>query len=165
MSGDHNEYQKPHSYLDFECPRCGHCCTDDYERGFVDGMQRQMQSSVDRAINKQQWVGPAKPITPKEMTAYVEATWNKCQGEAWRRKEVLRMAQEAGLIRAGENYTEPARWGITEITDFYNRAVAAEREACAKVCEDIDTEYEGEDVLATWCATAIRARGDNGTQG
>jgi hypothetical protein len=36
--------------------------------------------------------------------------------------------------------------------------VEREREACAKVCEDIDTEYEGEDVLATWCATAIRAR-------
>ena len=35
----------------------------------------------------------------------------------------------------------------------------AEREACAKVCDDIDTEYEGEDVLATWCAAAIRARG------
>ena len=34
-----------------------------------------------------------------------------------------------------------------------------EREACAKVCEDIDAEYEGQDVLATWCATAIRARG------
>jgi hypothetical protein len=26
MSGDHNQYQKPYSYLDFECPRCGHCC-------------------------------------------------------------------------------------------------------------------------------------------
>ena len=26
MSGDHNEHQKPYSYLDFECPRCGHCC-------------------------------------------------------------------------------------------------------------------------------------------
>lgn len=39
------------------------------------------------------------------------------------------------------------------------KAVAAEREACAKVCDDIDAEYEGEDVLATWCAAAIRARG------
>lgn len=29
MSGDHNMHQKPHSYLDFECPRCGHCCTGD----------------------------------------------------------------------------------------------------------------------------------------
>jgi hypothetical protein len=38
-------------------------------------------------------------------------------------------------------------------------AVKAEREACAKVCEDINAEYEGEDVLATWCAAAIRARG------
>ena len=30
MSGDHNMYQKPRSYLDdFECPRCGHCCKSD----------------------------------------------------------------------------------------------------------------------------------------
>ena len=30
MSGDHNQYQKPRSYLDdFECPRCGHCCKTD----------------------------------------------------------------------------------------------------------------------------------------
>jgi len=39
-------------------------------------------------------------------------------------------------------------------------AVAREREACAKLCESIDAEYEGEDVLATWCAKAIRARGN-----
>ena len=37
-------------------------------------------------------------------------------------------------------------------------AIANEREACAKVCDDIDAEYEGEDVLATWCSRAIRAR-------
>ena len=42
---------------------------------------------------------------------------------------------------------------------FASLVAAAEREACAKVCEDIDTEYHGEDVLATWCAAAIRARG------
>lgn len=39
-------------------------------------------------------------------------------------------------------------------------AVAKEREACAKVCDAIDVEYEGEDVLATWCSQAIRARGE-----
>jgi hypothetical protein len=33
-----------------------------------------------------------------------------------------------------------------------------EREACAKVCDDINAEYGGEDVLATWCSEAIRAR-------
>jgi hypothetical protein len=38
-------------------------------------------------------------------------------------------------------------------------AVKAEREACAKVCEDID-EYEHEEDWATWCAEAIRARGE-----
>jgi hypothetical protein len=34
--------------------------TKEYERGFIDGMQRQMQSSVDRAVNamgKREWVG------------------------------------------------------------------------------------------------------------
>lgn len=45
--------------------------------------------------------------------------------------------------------------------NFARWAIAQEREACAKVCDDIDTEYEGEDVLATWCAAAIRARGRN----
>ena len=32
----------------------------EYERGFIDGMQKQMQSSVDRAVNamaKREWVG------------------------------------------------------------------------------------------------------------
>ena len=34
--------------------------TKEYERGFVDGMQKQMQSSVDKAVNamgKREWVG------------------------------------------------------------------------------------------------------------
>ncbi len=48
------------------------------------------------------------------------------------KEEIIKLAQEAGLIRAGENYTEPARWGISEITDFYNRVAAAERD---RMCE------------------------------
>jgi hypothetical protein len=78
------------------------------------------------------------------------------------REDIIRMAQEAGLIRAGETYTEPARWGITEITDFYNRAVAAEREACAKVCEERQEVFQRYYTkgLAAMCAEAIRARGN-----
>ncbi len=38
-------------------------------------------------------------------------------------------------------------------------ATIVEREECAKVCEDIDKEYDGEDVSAAWCASHIRARG------
>jgi len=33
---------------------------NEYERGFIDGMQKQMQSSVDKAVNaigKREWVG------------------------------------------------------------------------------------------------------------
>jgi hypothetical protein len=48
---------------------------------------------------------------------------------------------------------------VNILTDALAQAKAEEREACAKVCDDIGTEYEGEDVLATWCAAAIRARG------
>jgi len=40
-----------------------------------------------------------------------------------------------------------------------DKSVAKEREACAKVCDDMHAEYEGADVQATWCAAAIRARG------
>jgi hypothetical protein len=82
------------------------------------------------------------------------------------KEEIIKLAQEAGLIRAGENYTEPARWGISEITDFYSRVAAAEREACAKVCEGLGVHpalnvfnggpewyKHGKD-----CAAAIRAR-------
>ena len=29
----------------------------------------------------------AKPITPQEMTAYVEATWDKCKKEAWQDRD------------------------------------------------------------------------------
>jgi hypothetical protein len=38
----------------------------DYEEGFIDGMQHQMQSSVDKAVNamaKREWVG----LTDEEM--------------------------------------------------------------------------------------------------
>jgi hypothetical protein len=42
----------------------------------------------------------AKPITPQEMTAYVEATWNKCQEEAWQEQEpVAWMHEKAGGYR------------------------------------------------------------------
>jgi len=41
----------------------------EYERGFIDGMQKQMQSSVDKAVNamgKREWVG----LTDEERHEY-----------------------------------------------------------------------------------------------
>ena len=49
---------------------------------------------------------------------------------------------------------------IERVDEIVQAAVLKEREACAKLCESIDAEYEGEDVLATWCAKAIRQRGE-----
>ena len=73
------------------------------------------------------------------------------------KEEIIKLAQEARLIRAGENYTEPARWGISEITDFYSRVAAAERESCAKVVEDYCGAWDDKGYAL---ATAIRARGE-----
>ena len=50
MSGDHNQYQKNLSYLDFECPRCGHCC-------YVDADDTS-QDNVDEIVKcRHEWVG------------------------------------------------------------------------------------------------------------
>jgi len=92
---------------------------------------------------------------------------------------LLKMAREAGLLRGGDGWTMPHRWGITEIERFANlieqhlsydsihtchaecqrpacvavrEAVKAEREACARVCD----EY----AQARYAAEAIRERGE-----
>ena len=47
--------------------------SSDYERGFIDGMQKQMQSSVDKAVNamsQRTWVG----LTDEERNAIEVAT-------------------------------------------------------------------------------------------
>ena len=86
------------------------------------------------------------------------------------REDIIKMAREAASKFAswddwdsekpasGPNGNEPheEREYWIAVVEFI---AAAEREACAKVCDDIDAEYEGEDVLATWCSQAIRARG------
>jgi len=62
------------------------------------------------------------------------------------RDDIIRMAQEAGF----GNYAHEAR---TMFERFFHMAQAAEREACAKVC-DANKHYFGYQ-----CAEAIRARG------
>ncbi len=69
------------------------------------------------------------------------------------KEDILRMAEQAGASRLAN---------VTGFTDFlarfaalaYEAGAAAEREACAKVCEDKNT-------LLAWptYAAAIRARG------
>ena len=54
MSGDHNEHQKDKSYLDFECPRCGHCCQAEWV-GLTD---EEVSEIIDREIGFNSCWGP-----------------------------------------------------------------------------------------------------------
>ena len=60
------------------------------------------------------------------------------------REDIVRMAKEAGM----ESFNI-----CVELDDFAALVASAEREACAKVCED-SVEYAGDTL-----AEAIRARG------
>ena len=47
--------------------------------------------------------------------------------------EIVKLAREAGLVRTGDKWVEPARWGVTELVHFAALVAAAEREACAEL--------------------------------
>lgn len=71
--------------------------------------------------------------------------------------EVINIAHVVGVVEF--LYSDPDLQDAFEFLQQFAEIVATkEREACAKVCDDIDVEYEGGDVLATWCSQAIRAR-------
>jgi hypothetical protein len=69
--------------------------------------------------------------------------------------EIMEMAQECRLIGS-----DPRLYGIymDALLSFAKLVAEAEREACARVCEETDdgTPYN----LAEECAIAIRARGE-----
>ena len=94
---------------------------------------------------------------------------------------ILKMAREAGLLRSGDGWTEPHRWGITELEQFakaieqhlsydsihtcnaecprpacvaVREAVKAEREVCAEMVEGMNVQHPKH------IAAAIRARGE-----
>ena len=81
------------------------------------------------------------------------------------REDIMTLVERYALAmrlvdRHGNQYGDRDLLTLThlQIREGLKALVASEREACAKACEDIDTEYKGQDVLATWCAAAIRAR-------
>lgn len=48
---------------------------------------------------------------------------------------------------------------VMRVRHLVAKAVAAEREACAKLCDELQDE-DGYDAWSTECAAAIRARGN-----
>ena len=84
--------------------------------------------------------------------------------------DIIRMAKEAGIkieidwagrpstivIKDGAIYLR----GVHELERFAAIVAAAEREACAKVCEKMLGIFHPTEVITTRCAKAIRARGE-----
>ncbi len=68
------------------------------------------------------------------------------------RDDIIRMAREAGFYVDGHFHRT---FGIA-VEHFANLIAAAEREECAKVCE----EWGAFNKIAAECAEAIRARGN-----
>jgi hypothetical protein len=83
-------------------------------------------------------------------------------------QDIIRMAREAGIpietdwagrpstlvIKDGGTYLR----GIADLERFAALVAAAEREACAKVCEGIYTNGDGAECWLQNAAAAIRAR-------
>ena len=63
------------------------------------------------------------------------------------------MAREVGF-KVDWQHADIAEIKTRRLEDFANLIAAAEREACAKVCEEPGWN------AANWCAKAIRARGE-----
>ena len=70
------------------------------------------------------------------------------------REDIIRMAREAGAM------FEHMSWVERDLAPVFQRfaalVAAAEREACAKVCEDVARNADNPTALA--CAQAIRSR-------
>jgi hypothetical protein len=78
--------------------------------------------------------------------------------------DIIRMAREAGLqevVDKTDHHTIVKMMDVPALERFAALVYAAEREACAKLCEDIATETYGMTKLREYgeCADAIRARG------
>ena len=72
------------------------------------------------------------------------------------REEIIRMAREAGFRDTTDSIVA---LGVSweQVQRFAALVAKHEREACAKVCEDMD--HDGV-MIAADCAAAIRARGE-----
>ena len=87
------------------------------------------------------------------------------------REDIIRMAREAGF-RDTTSLIVALSVSWEQVEQFAALVAAAEREACAKVCEEVESraeelwdkfaypEDQGMASGARQCATAIRARGN-----
>jgi hypothetical protein len=82
-------------------------------------------------------------------------------------KTTIELAREAGaefaelpMMDAFVFSVDDKHWNSKELERFVALVRADEREACAKVCDEIHVEYEEGKNMAVVCAANIRARGN-----
>jgi len=95
------------------------------------------------------------------------AKWRKPCDEGEEMRDTINMAREAGIELDLIDENEGQIWYITTegIKAFEALvradAIADEREACAKVCDDFEVDaHDNNDLIYRECATTIRARGN-----
>ena len=79
------------------------------------------------------------------------------------REEIIRMAREAGFEVYGTDVWITDGWWLEELERFAALVAAAEREACAKVCDELKPfgpHLYIQKATAQDCAAAIRARSE-----
>ncbi len=80
------------------------------------------------------------------------------------RDDIIRLAREAGAATGRHSpyqKNESIMPLCMDVERFAALVAAAEREACAKVCEDLVLEHVGRaDLTRNQCVNAIRARGE-----
>ena len=71
-----------------------------------------------------------EPITLEKMKAYVDATWEKCQAEAWQVQEPIAWVYPEGLeaLKSGRPWTAYGSNGDGRIPLYLNDAVAPKAE-------------------------------------
>ena len=72
------------------------------------------------------------------------------------RDDIIRMARDSGMELYGLG--KDREKFVHYLQEFTALVAAAEREACARVCADMQNGWASDDHLA--CADAIRARGE-----
>jgi len=82
-------------------------------------------------------------------------------------KTTIDMAREAGIIDFRDAFSEEHVQAVLQDLKAFEALVRAdEREACAKVCEEVLEQYRGTsmgkhaELVGDDCAAAIRARGN-----
>jgi hypothetical protein len=95
------------------------------------------------------------PEQLKAFEALIRADERNKQGEAF--QQILSSVKACAIADEREEFQ---RW-FDAVTAQHKQEILAEREACAKVCEELDAEYEAVcQMTSVMCGQAIRNRGN-----